>query len=676
MNFSCCESLNSWASLRRVFAASRAVDFVLILAVASFFCLYNLDQGSLSANDETQHVLVTQNMMKTGDYLNLSTGENIYLGKPPLKMWISTIPVWLLGQSNFSFRLTDALFAIGTSLLLYLLAIRMFSSRIAGLVSVLALLGCHIFVLEHVARRAVQDSMLVFLFTLAMYVAWIILPRVSEVHRSYALPGENLQTGLYQRALLLGLIVGCAIFCKSTAAFVIYVVLGIYVLLCGDALGILRKGFAAALLTLLVSFLVPAPFFINRCMVDNEVCQGFLATSSIERLAQADKPYRDPWSYIRAIFVERIAVPPELLVLAVVFAAWVYWTRRDRRCLYLVNWALAPVLIFTVSKSYYRWYIAPALPGMSLLVGAAFAACLQALLAKESPGWRSWRPAAAVLFSILVSLSLGANLFVVGSEVASEHREIGINKLVRNMKAVLEKEPNTEVLWYEARRPALREMPYLNMLGPALTTVTPQEDINKSITKSEVAFVFSTPKELPKLAEARPFSAYALLEPVVTRLRSNLVLSYRNAPEGEGFTGITQHIDCCTGGAPLLYGFSDINRIQGNPVRWLVGESAAFLVTGAVPHRTLGANVSLRLASPEGKEGEHVVAEISLNGVLAGTFQLPRSSWNEYTVHVPSALWRDGRNVVMIRFRRVNGLAISFSERIALISSARVSISQ
>ena len=74
---------------------------------------------------------------------------------------------------------------VGTVALLFLFAIQAFQSVAIGVVACLALMGWRCFIEFHGARQAVQDSQLVFLSTLAIYLCWGFFVRLQQLRPSW-----------------------------------------------------------------------------------------------------------------------------------------------------------------------------------------------------------------------------------------------------------------------------------------------------------------------------------------------------------------------------------------------------------------------------------------------------------------------------------------------------------
>ena len=183
---------------------------LLALAAAAIVCLPNLDSHSLDVVDEGRHVLATQSLLKTDLPLSPTLYGAPYFHKPPLKMWLSLIPVKVLGESEFSYRIIDSLFGIAIVVATYYLALLLFSSVFCGNLAALALCGCYALFHIHGVRNAVQDSALIFFCTLQFVFIWKIIVE-SDSYRSSRKVAIN--------DLLLATSIAAALLCKSVFGF-------------------------------------------------------------------------------------------------------------------------------------------------------------------------------------------------------------------------------------------------------------------------------------------------------------------------------------------------------------------------------------------------------------------------------------------------------------------------
>ena len=123
------------------FLTDDKIVFYGILAVGALLIFSGLGSNHLIPWDEAIYAKVAKNMVVNNNYLvphwdSLSTG---WYEKPPLYMWMMSIPMRLIGFNSWSARLPSALFGFFTVALVYLLA-KKFFNKTAAFISSLALM--------------------------------------------------------------------------------------------------------------------------------------------------------------------------------------------------------------------------------------------------------------------------------------------------------------------------------------------------------------------------------------------------------------------------------------------------------------------------------------------------------------------------------------------------------
>ncbi len=62
--------------------------------------------------DAAQYASMSREMVETGNWMELHNRGNDYLDKPPLLFWLSSLSMWLVGISNFAYKLPSFLFGV------------------------------------------------------------------------------------------------------------------------------------------------------------------------------------------------------------------------------------------------------------------------------------------------------------------------------------------------------------------------------------------------------------------------------------------------------------------------------------------------------------------------------------------------------------------------------------
>ena len=99
------------------------MPFLLFWSLA--FCVAGIGKGSLASWDEAYYALVSREIFRTGDWINLRYFDTPFYDKPPLYLWSTSFFYHLFGVSEFSTRLTSALAGVGVILVTYFLGKRL-----------------------------------------------------------------------------------------------------------------------------------------------------------------------------------------------------------------------------------------------------------------------------------------------------------------------------------------------------------------------------------------------------------------------------------------------------------------------------------------------------------------------------------------------------------------------
>ncbi|MCB0358330.1 MAG: glycosyltransferase family 39 protein, partial [Bdellovibrionales bacterium] len=145
-----------------------ALLLALVLAVGWQFFMLHLDAPSIHNKDEYLHVSATQSMWQGGSWWLPTVQGEVYLNKPPLKMWLTFLPLAVLGESNQSYRLIDGLAGMLLLIVVFAFVHSEYHSPSVGALAAAGLLACGAFFAEHGFHSANQDALLLVLVTVAM----------------------------------------------------------------------------------------------------------------------------------------------------------------------------------------------------------------------------------------------------------------------------------------------------------------------------------------------------------------------------------------------------------------------------------------------------------------------------------------------------------------------------
>ena len=148
------------------FQWSRGRILLLLTALCALLFFYRLNVRDFETTDEARRALVVRAMIESGDYVIPTLSGQVYLKKPPLYYWLAaSVSRVADSKDEWVYRLPSALAALGSVLLLFLLAERLLDRRAALLASVM-LATCILFVIR--GSRAQIDMTLTFFVLVAM----------------------------------------------------------------------------------------------------------------------------------------------------------------------------------------------------------------------------------------------------------------------------------------------------------------------------------------------------------------------------------------------------------------------------------------------------------------------------------------------------------------------------
>lgn len=150
---------------------------VLVVAVFCVPLFIGLDRTDLD-NDESIYSFAVETMLKDGDWLtpkSIPSETRPFFEKPPLKVWITYVPMrlGLLPSNEFGLRFMDA--AMGSLAFLYVFGIgRKLAGPVCGTVAVLLLFCHHALLYAHGLRSNNMESSVVLTYAAGVYhfLAW------------------------------------------------------------------------------------------------------------------------------------------------------------------------------------------------------------------------------------------------------------------------------------------------------------------------------------------------------------------------------------------------------------------------------------------------------------------------------------------------------------------------
>jgi 4-amino-4-deoxy-L-arabinose transferase-like glycosyltransferase len=302
--------------------------------------------------DEPVYALIARDMLAHGQWLLPMAGGDYYQDKPPLFFWMVAASNWLTGSLRLGFLIPSLLAGLGTLLLVYDLARRLWT-REAGLAAAAALLVAVQFTLQ--ARRAQLDALLMFFTMLSLY----------------CLCRQLLLGGGWRWAVGAGAAAGFGVLAKMVGFLSFLVLLPwLFAVWRGwprvrfERPWYLWSLAGIACLAVVGIWLVP---LLLAAMQDPAVAQYRDEVLIEQTVGRYSSPWHHvkPWHYYLALFIP-LWLPLSLLLPWLVPAWWRSLRAQDARVLLPLAFVVLYVGFFSLSSGKRDVYILTALPALAL----------------------------------------------------------------------------------------------------------------------------------------------------------------------------------------------------------------------------------------------------------------------------------------------------------------------
>lgn len=389
----------------------------LVLGFGAFlpFVLLGLGSVSLLDPDEGLYGSIAREMADSEDWITPRFNGIRYLEKPPLYFWLTAATTALFGSSEWAVRLWSALPALGTALLVWRLGKLLYGDRAGLLSAAIFLTSVGTIRYTHVAAT---DSLLIFSLTLSLYgFVMFSKGRASAAH--YPWTSQLLFFGGMALGFLSKGLIGVVFPLLIAGLFM--VANGRYPVNSERGSGsttaklLFAHRYTIGGLLFFLALVLPwhllvawkNPGFFEFYILDNQLLRFLNGRAFVEDDV--------PVTTVAFLFLTYIWFFPWSMFL---LAAWRYGfpglyrvDSSDKRLRLVVGlWALTVVAFFSLSGSKLEHYSLPAIPPLSLMVGAVWAETFRAPV--SLPGVR-WSLIAAVsgcsvvgVFLIVMSWSL------------------------------------------------------------------------------------------------------------------------------------------------------------------------------------------------------------------------------------------------------------------------------
>ncbi|MGZ8483328.1 MAG: glycosyltransferase family 39 protein [Candidatus Binatia bacterium] len=300
--------------------------------------------------DEGRNAEKAREILVLNDWITPHENFHAVLDKPIFFYWLIALSYKLFGVSEWAARLPSALAAFGSIVMVYVF-VRHWWGEWEARWSVLALVTS--------AGYFVFSRLVIFDMTLT---AFIMLALCAFYHAAHT-PSS---TANWTTCAILYGALGAATLTKGLVGLVVPGLIVFFYLLLSNSwrsLGNIRL-FPGVVLFLLIVM----PWYILAERHNPGYLGYYFLEEHFGRFSTEKFDRSSPWYFY--LYVVPLGLLPWTLLLPA--AVKYHWRRRlDDRTLWLILWAIIPILFFSMSKSKLPHYILPSFPPLAILLGTA-----------------------------------------------------------------------------------------------------------------------------------------------------------------------------------------------------------------------------------------------------------------------------------------------------------------
>jgi 4-amino-4-deoxy-L-arabinose transferase-like glycosyltransferase len=382
---------------------------------------------------ESRYAEISRKMVETGDWITPQFDYGIpFWAKPPLSMWMSAAGIELFGANEFGSRIFIFIAALAL-LAIVAGAVRREADKTSGLVAATLLMGMPLFF--YCSAAVMTDLALAMGTTLAM------------VGFRTAFLTDSRRWGY---ALFIGLAIG--LLAKGPLALVIAVPpIVAWVLISGQW----KRAWKAVpwISGTLLMLALAIPWYVMAEHKTPGFLEYFIVGEHWKRFVikgwQGDL-YGNAHSEIPGtiwVYLVMVTFPWCLGLFAAPFRkwrhSWKWMTQHDGRGLYLVLWAVWPVVFFTPSRNIIATYPLPALPALAMLLAEIARHCT----AEDFP-WKRLHPMhPAFVVTSLAGIILLGIVSTVMPDLAPKRTERDLVRIYQQLRT-----NEDQLLYFGGRR--------------------------------------------------------------------------------------------------------------------------------------------------------------------------------------------------------------------------------
>jgi len=374
---------------------ARKTLLIILLLLAGYLAVYVLPLGSrpLVMPDETRYAEIPREMLASHDFIVPRLAGLRYFEKPVMGHWINAFFIHLAGKNAFAVRISSAISAAISALIVSLL---LFHSG------------------DKSRRSSVWLTPAVFLTGFSVFVIGIyscldgifakfLTGTLVSFFAAYRESGRQ----HYMFLLLSGAFCGCAFLTKGFVAFAFIGVVAAPFLLWERQW---KKLFTMAWLPLAAIVAVAAPWCIAIHLREPDFWHYFVVIEHLHRFSSSDAQHAEPvWYYVPMLLEGMV---PWIFILPAAIRGLAANRLKDPLVRFALCWFVFPFIFFTLSDGKLGTYLLPIFPAFAILTVFG----LQKYFADNRlKGF----VIGTVLLSVVIAAAAGAFFFIPSSLWAS-----------------------------------------------------------------------------------------------------------------------------------------------------------------------------------------------------------------------------------------------------------------
>ena len=334
---------------------SAHTDAICILAILAFSTIFyiNLSSGTLWAADEQTYSQWAYHMVRSGDYVTPYAfgGLAVWIGKPPLFMWLVSLGYQAFGVSNVVTRFWSPIFGSLTLVLVFFLGKKLYNSTVGFNMSALVLGTFTTYYLF--ARHAMTDATFVFFIVASFY--FFVLSEKTEILSRYV--------------VFSGLFFGLALLTKQVEALLIPLIVFSYLLVTRRSV---RFVFSRRFTVFWgVGLLIMVPWLMYMFLsFGSNFWHWFVVYCGFMRTVSPIESHNGNYLFYFIYLASNERLWSILLPFAVVLCTFNVAVKRLKADTLVLAWMLIVLLVFTFAQTKLSWYILPAFPAFAIAISS------------------------------------------------------------------------------------------------------------------------------------------------------------------------------------------------------------------------------------------------------------------------------------------------------------------